>query len=303
MHARERILVTGANGFIGSHVIACARDQGLHAVATYRGARESGTVHLDVCDPEGIDNAFSEVLPSHVVHCAAYGVNYADQDVDLALAVNVRGSLRVLESAARHGVRRFVHLGSCFEYGSYTNPIAEDATLNPTAIYGVSKAAATLLLRERAHALSIPLIVARPFGTWGPREAAHRLIPQVLSACMNHSPIKLTACEVIRDYTYVEDMAECILRLLFVDDVPTGTIVNVGSGRSVVLRDFVLAIARMFDADDLLQFGALPYRPTEMTSLVADTSRLRDMLGELPRTSLEEGVRQMVAQIRPSHTI
>lgn len=300
MRADHTVLVTGARGFIGAHIVACARDKGLHVVPAYRGAREPGAVSLDVCDPESVETALRDVLPSYVVHCAAYGVNYAEQDLDRALSVNVRGSLRVLEAAARHGVRRFIHLGSCFEYGSHAARIGEEAALNPTAVYGASKAAATLLMRERACALNMSLIVVRPFGTWGPGEAPHRLIPQVLQACIDRLPLKLTPCDVVRDYTYAEDLAACILRLLFIDDIPTGTIVNVGSGRSVVLRDFVLAIARMFYAEELMQFGALAHRPTEMSSLVADVSRLHDLVGELPRTSLAEGVRRTVAQLHLS---
>src|SRR5262249_31778247 len=161
-----------------------------------------------------VDAAFEQLTPGLVVHCAAYGVNYAEQDLDRAIAVNVHGSLNVLAAAARCGARRFVHVGSCFEYGSHAGLIREDAALNPTAIYGATKAAATLLMRERAAALGVPLIVARPFGTWGPGEAAHRIVPQVLAACLARSTLDLTACDVLRDYTYVEDMAACIGSLL-----------------------------------------------------------------------------------------
>lgn len=300
MRTADRILVTGARGFIGSQVVARARHRGLHVVAAYRGASQPGTVHLDVCDPASIDAALREVQPTLVVHCAAYGLNYADQDPDVAIAVNVRGTLQVLGVAAQHRVRRFLHLGSCFEYGSYPVPILEDMALQPTSLYGASKAAATLLIKERACALGVSLIIARPFGTWGPGEAAYRLIPQVLRACIERAPLKLTACEVIRDYTYVEDVATHLLALLLADAVPTGTIVNVGSAQAVVLRDFVLAVARMFDAGHLMQFGALEYRATEMASLVADVSRLRELLGALPRTPLEEGVHRTVAQLQLS---
>lgn len=295
MNAGDSVLVTGARGFIGSHVVRWARNHGLRTAAAYRGAREPGAIHMDVCDVVSVDAAFRQFAPAFVIHCAAYGVNYADQDLDQALAVNVRGSLHVLEAAARYGTRCFVHLGSCFEYGSHAGSIREDAALNPTAIYGATKAASTLLMTERAQALGVPLIVARPFGTWGPGEATYRLVPQVLTACLARSALELTSCEVVRDYTYVEDMAACICSLLSVTDIPVGTIVNIGSGERLVLRDFVLAIATMFDAEDLMLFGARAYRPTEMVSLVADVSRLRESVGAISRTSLAEGVRRTLA--------
>jgi nucleoside-diphosphate-sugar epimerase len=300
MASADSILVTGARGFIGSHVVAWARGRGLRTNAGYRGARGPGVIHLDVCDAANVHAAFEKVAPALVVHCAAYGVNYAEQDLNRALAVNVRGSLNVLEAAARCGTRRFVHLGSCFEYGSHAGFIREDAALNPSAIYGATKAAATLLMRERAAALGVPLIVARPFGTWGPGEAAHRIAPQVLTACLTRSTLDLTACDVLRDYTYVEDMAACIGSLLLVSDIAPEVVVNVGSGEQVVLRDFVLAIARMFDAESLMRFGARAHRPTEMASVVADVSRLRELMGVIPKTPFAEGVRRTMAHMRRS---
>lgn len=293
-----RILVTGAKGFLGSHIVTRARVEGYDVVASYRGATESGTVHMDVCDADSLDAAFGIASPSFVIHCASYGVNYADQDPDRALAVNMSGSLRLLVAAARYGVRRFVHIGSCFEYGHRDGLISEEASLNPTAIYGATKAAASLLLRERARALGVNLILARPFGMWGPREPAFRLIPQVIAACIARYPLKLTSCEVVRDYTYVEDMADRIVTLSLLPDIETGTIVNVGSGQGVVLREFVLSVARILDGEALMRFGELPHRPTEMASLVADTHRLRSLLGERHQTSLAEGVRRMAVSTR-----
>jgi nucleoside-diphosphate-sugar epimerase len=291
------ILVTGARGFLGSNIVALARANGRDVVAAYRGATRSPDAPLDVCDAAGVEEIFATVEPSLVIHCASYGVNYADQDPELALAVNVHGPLRVLTAAARHEVMRFVHVGSCFEYGSQSGKITEEAPLNPTAIYGATKAAASLLMRERARALGVPLLVVRPFGMWGPGEAMYRLIPQVIKACVNGCPLQLTACEVVRDYTYVEDMADRILALALSPDLEPATTVNAGSGQGIVLRDFVLSIARMMKGERLMHFGELQNRPTEMASLVADVRRMRNVLGERPETSLSEGIRRTVARL------
>lgn len=298
MISGHRILVTGAGGFIGRHIVERARLKGCNVVAAYRGEPTRGAISLDVCDDSSVDLAFRQVRPEITIHCASYGVNYADQDPDRAIAVNIHGALRVLSAAAYCGSRLFLHLGSCFEYGSRDGRISEDAPLNPTAIYGATKAAATLLIRERARALGIALIVARPFGTWGPGEGAHRLIPQVVDACVNHRALELTSCDVLRDYTYVEDMADRIVALALAPIVPELAVVNIGSGEGIVLRDFVLAVARCLGGEALMHFGKLAQRPTEMASLVADSRLLRNVLGELPKTALSEGVRRMVTQCR-----
>jgi nucleoside-diphosphate-sugar epimerase len=214
------------------------------------------------------------------------------------MAVNVQGTLNVLAAAARHGAQRFLHIGSCFEYGSKPEPITEEELLTPTALYGATKAAATLLVIERARSLNVPLVIARPFGMWGPGEGPHRLVPQIIAACVNREPLNLTACDVIRDYTYVEDMAANILALAQTPGIPPGTIVNMGSGQGIRLRDFVLSVARVLDGADLMRFGVLPHRPTEMPSLVADVTRMRELLGSRPATLLNEGVRRMMTGVQ-----
>jgi nucleoside-diphosphate-sugar epimerase len=298
MFSGRGILVTGARGFIGHHIVERARLKGIEVVAAYRGAATRGAISLDVCDDRSVDLAFSQVMPAIVIHCASYGVNYADQDPDRAIAVNIHGALRVLSAAACCGSRLFLHLGSCFEYGSRDGCISEDAPLNPTAIYGATKAAATLLIRERARALGIGLVVARPFGTWGPGEGAHRLIPQVVDACVNQRPLELTSCDVVRDYTYVEDMADRIIALAVAPELPQNAVINIGSGEGVVLRDFVLAVARCLGGEALMRFGMLAQRPTEMKSLVADSKLLRSVVGELPATAMPVAVSRMVLQHR-----
>ncbi len=99
-------------------------------------------------------------------------------------------------------------------------------------------------MRERAKALGVHLIVARPFGIWGPHEPSHRLVPQIVNACLEGVALKLTPCDIIRDYTYVEDMADYNCRLTYATGVESGAVVNLGSGKAIVLRDFVLDVAR-----------------------------------------------------------
>lgn len=290
----ERILLTGASGFLGKHIRACARARGQRLVAACRSPLDGSAIHLDVCNPATVEAALSEVKPSVIIHCAAYGVNYAEQDWRRAFAVNVEGTLCVLEAAARHGARKFMYVGSCFEYGSRSGPISEEAPLKPTASYGATKAAATILASERARSLKLPLTVVRPFGMWGPDEPEFRIIPQVIRACKSRSPLKLTSCEVLRDYMYVGDVAEDILQLSEISDLEGGTIVNIASGEGGLLRDFVLSVARLLGGEGLMKFGELPYRPTEMPSLIADVRKLHRLIGAKSRMPIAEGVKRMI---------
>jgi nucleoside-diphosphate-sugar epimerase len=298
-HDHSRILVTGAKGFLGSHIVRLGRGMGLDIVAAHRGLKEEVSVHLDVCSADSVLTALRDASPSIIIHCAAYGLNYAQQDLWQALAVNVDGTLVLLETAKRCGVRRFVHVGTCFEYGSYDVPIREDFALKPTGIYGATKAAASVLMQERARALDMELLIVRPFSIWGPGDAPYHLIPQVIAACVNHVPLDLSPCQVVRDYMYVEEVADRILRLAMLDGrADQQRVVNVGSGQGRLLRTFISELAKELGGERLMNFGAIPYRPTEMQALVADTSRLKATVPEHLTVPLRRGVLGMTQSLK-----
>ncbi len=307
MPVKARVLLTGATGFVGANLARVLADrEGVSVVAALRRGSNAWrikdlagrveTVVLDVTDERSVNECMTAAHPTHVVHCAAYGVNAAQQEVAAALDVNLHGPLRLLHAAAKVSVKRFVHLGSCFEYGDKPGRIKEDAVPEPTAIYGSTKAAAAILLRERAAALGIETVILRPFGLWGPLEPAHRLVPQIIAACHARQPLDLTACEQVRDYTFVMDMAGWIARIALTEGTLPFDVINLGSGGEVVLKDFVLRIARALGGENLMRFGVLPYRPREMRSLVADTKRAEVVLGRLELTPIEEGLQQMLGQ-------
>jgi nucleoside-diphosphate-sugar epimerase len=300
------ILVTGAAGFLGAHVVRSLLKRGSTITATKRAETDTWRLdevahririaEMDLLDAKSIKEVIADIRPQVVVHCAAYGVDYRQQDPDLAIAVNVTGSWRLLEACAENGVRRFIHIGSCFEYGDKDHPIGEDEALQPTAIYGATKATASLVLHTCAEKLGIDMVVLRPFGMWGPLEGKHRLVPQIVNACQKQTPIDLTGCEQVRDYTFVADMADMVVAIALHEDFPTGQTVNLGSGKPVVLRDLVLEIARELGCERLMRFGRLPYRPTEMWHVVADNGKQRRLLPDLKQTLIAEGLRIMLAQ-------
>jgi len=290
------LLVTGAKGFLGSHIVRLARENGWgKVVAACRRAEAPQDLQLDMLNAESIDRALDIVKPSHIVHCAAYGVSFSEQDLQTAMEVNVHGSLLLLSRAIKSGVKKFVHIGSCFEYGSHANPITENAELRPVSVYGATKAAASILMMQQARSSKIEFTLARPFGIWGADEAPYRLVPQIIDACLRRKKLKLTGCEQVRDLLYVEDVADMVLKLALASGASRPqVIVNVASGKPVLLKDFVVSVARIFDCESLIQFGALEYRPSEMMCLVADVSSLRRSIGEIPMTSVDEGVRRIL---------
>ena len=292
-----RVLVTGAGGFLGQHVarIVAARVNEVLGGLRRRSAIEPVAAVVDVTDPQSVTTAFAEFKPTHVVHCAAYGVNQALNDAAQAFAVNVMGTLNVVRAAAASRVVRFVHVGSCSEYAGSNRPIPETAPQCPNNVYAATKAAGTLLALQVAGETGLPLVVVRPFGLWGPGEAAYRLVPQVIEACRSRTKLDLTPCDIVRDYTFVGDMAGWIATITADAKIGSGTIINLGSGHGIVLRDFVLSLAGLLGGAELMDFGARSHRPNEQNSLVADTQRLVSLLGAPTATSLADGVRQTIA--------
>jgi nucleoside-diphosphate-sugar epimerase len=291
------VLVTGAMGFLGQHVVSMLCSRGINVVATTTSTitNGSGLTTMNVMDANSVIAAFRAHKPTHVINCAAYGVDQRLQDCQMAFAVNVRGVSNMMRGASDVGVVRFIQVGSCSEYKSSAEPISETAEQNPNDIYGISKSAGSLLALQYGRATGLAVSVVRPFGLWGPNEPPYRLSAQIVRAWHTRAPLKLTPCDVIRDYTYVKDMAEWLVSMTLDVELEPGSIVNLGSGRAVLLREFVNSQARVLNIVDQLQFGALPRRLNEQQSWIADVARLDALLPRRRTTSLAEGLQQTCA--------
>lgn len=295
-----RVVVTGANGFLGRHIMRRLPEFGADAVGgTRRPVAGMRSVALDITDAASADAALRAEKPTHVINCAAYGVDQSRQSYPDAFAVNVEACAIMLEACARAGVRRFVQVGTCSEYAGSETPIAEDAPQRPHNLYAVTKAAGTRLALALAGKLGIEVVVVRPFFMWGPYEPAHRIIPAIVAACRAKQPLALTDCELMRDYSFAADAAGWMARVALSDKVRSGDIVNIGSGRPVLLRDFALEFSSRLGGTDLMRFGERPQRPNEPKSVVADVSRLVGLIGPLAHTSIDDGLRQMLDASAP----
>ena len=302
------VLVTGASGFLGANLIRGFPNQSTAICATIRpgsnrwrldGIEDEGLVmkEMDVSDQANVKQIFTEVKPEIVINCASYGVNYADQDPSKAVLVNVNGVLNIIDACSQFSVQRLIHIGSSSEYGDKDHMIKEDEVLEPTSIYGVTKSCGSSLTIQRSKELGIDAVVLRPFGVWGTFEASYRLVPQIISVSRSNKSLKLTGGDQIRDYTYVKDMADAVTAVANISKFPIGEIINICSGTPIKLRDFVLNIAKVLGVESRLEFGELPYRPTEMWHVVGDTSKFDNLnLGHLTKTAISEGINAMLEE-------
>jgi nucleoside-diphosphate-sugar epimerase len=286
------IVVTGATGFVGRHVVEAWLDRGEEVACLVRGpapelAELPGVLlrrWQDVHDWRGL-------RPTAVVHLAAAGVQPAGREPTALEAGNRQLTLSLLEVARDWPLQAFVHVGSCAEYGRVgPELVREDRSApRPEALspYGAAKWQASLAALEFAKTHGLPLVVARPFNVFGPGEAPARLLPYLVGQLRRGQPADLTPGTQVRDFVYVADVAEALLALSEAD-LPDPTVVNVCSGRGHSVREVVDRMAALLGAPvELLRWGALPARGDEPPVLVGDPTRLQALTGWRPRTPLD----------------
>lgn len=302
MNHPRLIWVIGGSGFIGSNLVEKLlgqQDRVLIFDSVQPGFQtKADFIKVDLAQAENarviFAHQFKKQCPDDIYFAAGYGINPSNSsNLDLAFAINAKAPNDLYEAASNMQVKNFVYLGSCFEYGSLPGKIAESALPQPTSVYGVSKLAGTLLLKAASSAAKTRLIIPRLFGQWGPKEPPYRLVPGLLRSIKARQKFPMTKGEQIRDYLYVKDTVAILVELVK-SKIPSGTIVNVGSGSEITLSSFVKQFSSALNADDLLQIGELPYRDQEMMSLVADISVLKSWIVMPKLTTIQSGIREML---------
>lgn len=301
-----RLLLTGAAGFVGAHLLARLVRGGEHEVAVVLRNRNPPwrIAHLldrveviagDVGRPAELAGSVQGFAPDVIVHLAWGSVATRDRD-PLAQVTETRRTLDLVELAHASGVRHFVGLGSQAEYGPCASRIDEQTPARPVTAYGVAKLCAGLLSQQACAALGLRCAWIRLFSAYGPMDAPTTLISSVCQALLAGSRPALTLGAQQWDYLYVEDAAEAILRVAEASTA-VGTY-NLGSGRTVTIRDVVERVRDLVSPGAPLGFGEVPYHPDSIHHLEAGIERLQRDTGWQPTTDLETGLRRTVEWIR-----
>lgn len=298
--AGQRVLLTGASGFLGGHVARQALAAGVELHTLGRSADPEGGVHhtADLIDRTAVASAVQAAQPQAVIHCAAPGVAYGSMPLAEMLAVAAGGTEALLDAcAALAQPPRVVLVGSGFEYAPSDQPVGEDWPIVPSGSqYGAAKAAAACMAGAFADRLALTLL--RPFHIYGAGEAARRLGPFLIAQARAGQPVELTPCEQQRDFLHVDDCAAMVWAALEArSDRPGLDVLNLGSGQPIALRTFVdLVITELARHGVTAQckIGALPYRAAEPMVSLPDLARWQAQGLRGPRVSLEAGVADLV---------
>ncbi|MFI9104885.1 SDR family NAD(P)-dependent oxidoreductase [Streptomyces fildesensis] len=312
------VAVTGAEGFIGSHLVEALVASGhrVRAMAQYNSFSSFGWLEtLDAETMSQVDVVLGDVRDpgsvrglvdgaEAVYHLAALiAIPYSYQAPHSYVDTNVTGTLNVLEAVRQLEIPRLVHTSTSETYGTaQTVPISEDHPINTQSPYAASKAGGDRLADSYFASFGTPVVTLRPFNTFGPRQSMRAVIPTVIGqVAAGERTITLGDLRPTRDFSYVRDTARAFLA---VGTAPAGSVVgrtfNAGTGGEISVGDLVQLIGKLMETDlDVIE-DEQRIRPagSEVMRLVCDASRLRDATGWAPDHSLEQGLEDTIAFFR-----
>jgi NAD dependent epimerase/dehydratase len=305
--AGRNVLVTGAGGFIGSHlaeglvhagasVRAFVRytsrgDHGWLEAADPEVVRELDVFRGDLANPEAVSGAVAN--RDVVFHLGALiPIPYSYRHPREFVTANVSGTLNVLEAARRADVQRIVHTSTSEVYGTAQEiPITEEHPLHPQSPYAATKVAADQLALSYQRSFGTPVVVMRPFNTYGPRQSARAVIPTIITQALSRDEIELGATDTTRDFLYVGDTVAGMMRGGNADGIE-GEVINLGTGVEVSIGEVVEHVLRLLDQDVPVSIDDNRLRPadSEVERLVAGTAKAEVQLGWTPEIGLDEGL-------------
>jgi NAD dependent epimerase/dehydratase len=311
----KRVLVTGAAGFIGSHLVERLVREGhqVRAYVHYNARNDWGNLELaapevkreievvtgDIADPFSVRHATRGIqVVYHLSSLIAIPYSYvAPQSY---VQTNVQGAINVLQAAREEGVERVVHTSTseCYGTAQYV-PIDEKHPLQGQSPYSASKVGADMLPESYWRSFELPVAIIRPFNTFGPRQSARAVIPTIISQALKGGTIKLGSLSPTRDMNYVDNTVDGFLAVAS-HPAAVGQVINIGSGREISIGDLAKLIVQLVGSTSEVVEDTQRIRPanSEVERLLCGNDKARNLLGWSPRVGLEEGLQRSIEWFR-----
>ncbi|MHB8124422.1 MAG: SDR family NAD(P)-dependent oxidoreductase [Desulfitobacteriaceae bacterium] len=310
----RQVLITGAGGFIGSHLTEALLKEGAKVRAFIRYNSRNGRGNLEDLERTSLKNVEiiagdlrdSNVVEKAVSGCevvfhlgALVGIPYSYKNPREVVETNVLGTFNVLTAAREHQVSRVIHTSTSEVYGSARYvPIDESHPLQGQSPYSASKIGADKLAESFYAAFNLPVVTIRPFNSFGPRQSARAVIPTMITQALTSDEIKLGNTETLRDFTFVTDTAEGFMAAAEAEKA-VGKVINIGSGREISIGQLAQIIVSTIKHPVPISLDVKRLRPerSEVTRLLADNHLAKEILNWQPRISIEEGIQLTIAWI------
>ncbi len=312
MLKNKKVLVTGAGGFIGSHLVEALLEKGasVRAFVHYNGRSDWGmlsdlpnellksieVVAGDIRDPFFVHKAVLGC--DYVFHLAALiGIPYSYVAPNDYVAVNVQGTVNILQACRDERTPRMVHTSTSETYGTAVYvPIDEKHPLQGQSPYSASKIGADKMAESYYNSFELPVVTVRPFNTFGPRQSARAFIPTVITQALTRDKIMMGSLEPVRDMTFVKDTVEGFITVGLCDKV-IGQVVNLGVGSGESIGTIVKTILKVIGKENMpVEQDTSRIRPqnSEVMRLISDNRKAREICGWTPKYALEEGIAQTI---------
>ncbi|MGC7871580.1 SDR family NAD(P)-dependent oxidoreductase [Desulfosporosinus sp. SYSU MS00001] len=314
MLEQKQVLVTGAGGFIGSHLTETLVKNGAKVRVFIRYNSRDGRGNLEDLDPKVLDEIEivagdlrdADVIERSLKGCdtvfhlgALVGIPYSYKNPREVVETNIMGTFNVLTAARDLGVSRIVHTSTSEVYGSARYvPIDENHPLQGQSPYSASKIGADKLAESFYASYELPVVTVRPFNCYGPRQSARAVIPTLITQAMASKEIRLGNIETLRDFTYVTDTVQGFIRASQ-KQAALGKVINVGSGKEISIGELAHVIKKTLGSTANIAVDESRIRPSrsEVNRLLADNHLAREVLEWEPCVPLEDGIKRTMEWI------
>lgn len=290
MRMKKKVLITGANGFIGTRLVEKLERSGINVVKLDRSL---------LTKPRALARLIKNERPSAIYHLAAYGNNYGKNDVRKIFQANLLGTFNLLYASSRANLESFINVGSSSEYGKKNEPMSESMSLETDTFYGATKAGANYLARAFARQFKLPIVSVRPFSVYGPGEASHRFIPTIIKSCLSGK--KMPLAPGVHDWIYIDDFIDGMLLVAKNAKKLAGEVINIGCGKQYSNHEIVEIVENILGVDCPVEETRFLRSFDTSLTWVADNSRLC-ALGWAPKYDIYSGIKETITCLRNKST-
>lgn len=307
MENLQRVLITGATGFIGSHLtrklikeefevgIIKRENSNLWRISDL--IKNLSIYDADLRDLHKVSEIISNFKPDVIFHLATYyAVEHKSEEISLMVNTNVLGTINLLEASKKSNVKLFINTSSCFVYQESKNKLKENKNLNPLNLYALTKIQAEQACSFYTKKYGLRTVTFRLFPPYGPADHERRLIPYTIKTFLEEKKIRLTTGKQRWDFVYIDDIIEAYLKLLNIPSLPIKhEIFNVGTGNAVSVHEVISRLKEIIGSSIEPEWGVIPHRSNEVWYICSDINKAKDILKWQPKIQiLGEGLEYTV---------